>query len=101
MNIYTLEGDGDGVLTSGVARVLVEVQRAVTRHFQRTYDCTIRKVSQGWYEFSCTVHLIIAHSFAFSVMLVLSPLTSIACQYSPFFYLLQHLTATASPVSSH
>lgn len=48
VKIYTLEGDGDGVLTSGVARVLVEGQRAVTRHFQRTYDCTIRKVSQGW-----------------------------------------------------
>ncbi|KAK3884588.1 hypothetical protein Pcinc_011144 [Petrolisthes cinctipes] len=45
MKIYTLEGDGDGVLTSRVDRVLVQAQRDVTRHFQRTYDCIIHKVN--------------------------------------------------------
>ncbi|XP_050714145.1 uncharacterized protein LOC126997135 [Eriocheir sinensis] len=42
--IHSLEGDGDGVLTTGLSQDLLRVQRDVTRHYRHTYDCTVKKV---------------------------------------------------------
>lgn len=44
VEVYSLEGDADGVLTSALSADLLRVQRAVTRHYQHTYDCTVKKV---------------------------------------------------------
>ena len=44
VEVYSLEGDGDAVLTSALSSELVRVQRAVARHLQHTYDATVKKV---------------------------------------------------------
>ncbi|KAG0712705.1 Fatty-acid amide hydrolase 2 [Chionoecetes opilio] len=44
VEVFSLEGDTDGVLTSALSRDLLRVQRAAARHFQHTYDCTVKKV---------------------------------------------------------
>ncbi|KAK8384835.1 hypothetical protein O3P69_014416 [Scylla paramamosain] len=44
VEVFSLEGDADGVLTSGMSRDLLRVQREVTQHYRHTYDCTVKKV---------------------------------------------------------
>ncbi|XP_069181502.1 fatty-acid amide hydrolase 2-B [Procambarus clarkii] len=44
LQFFTMENDGDAILTTRMSYALVAVQRAVAQHFRHTYDCTVRKV---------------------------------------------------------
>ncbi|XP_042239012.1 fatty-acid amide hydrolase 2-B-like isoform X2 [Homarus americanus] len=44
LQIFTMENDGNGILTTHMHSSLLAVQRAVTQHFRHTYDCTVHKV---------------------------------------------------------
>ncbi|XP_063596990.1 fatty-acid amide hydrolase 2-B-like [Penaeus indicus] len=44
LQIFTMENDCDGILTSNMNSSLVAAQRAVAHHFRHTYDITVRKV---------------------------------------------------------
>ncbi|KAG7159630.1 Fatty-acid amide hydrolase 2-B-like, partial [Homarus americanus] len=43
LQIFTMENDGNGILTTHMHSSLLAVQRAVTQHFRHTYDCTVHK----------------------------------------------------------
>lgn len=44
LRFFTMENDGDAILTTRMSPYLIMIQRAVANHIRCTYDCTVHKI---------------------------------------------------------
>ncbi|CAL4087350.1 unnamed protein product [Meganyctiphanes norvegica] len=45
LNVYTMESDGDEILTTAICPELLQAQRSVVQHFCKTHDTDVKKIN--------------------------------------------------------